>query len=137
MTTLIDVRRLMERRVEELDRQKPRETVAAWQEHVRELAEAWKKPPRQPSSLAFLIQQPDIPIKVVAATLCRECESRRPVKPGGAHTRWLQSHYVVAWFVEWTLPRAECSADELISHYIRYINTWAVYRERPLDPAIG
>jgi hypothetical protein len=141
--------------VEEIEELKG--TAAARRERDRRLDEAWKKPPRQQSALAFLIQS-DVPIKDVAVALRRECESRRAGKPGGL--RWRLPHYLVAYLVErWRsrlrlsddgmamaamteicLPPSgvEWSTDELITYWIKYTNGWAFMRGKtPLDPEIG
>jgi len=61
-------------------------------------------------------------------------------KPGGRHLRWQQPHYVVAWLVERTSPCDARSEDELITHWMKFINTWAVMQmpgRKPLKTAMG
>jgi hypothetical protein len=102
--------------------------AAARRERDRRLYEAWKKPPRQQSALAFLIQS-DVPIKDVAVALRREVEPRQRGKPGGRHLRWLRPHYLVAWLVEQSSNKY--STDALITWWINYING-AFMRGKPL-----
>jgi hypothetical protein len=49
---------------------------ANYRERDRRLAEAWKAPPKQESSLAILIREPSVPIKRVADVLRAECARR-------------------------------------------------------------
>ena len=61
---------------------------AIYSERDRRLAEAWKAPLKQESSLAILIREPSVPIKRVADVLRAECARRGRGKPGGAQWRW-------------------------------------------------
>jgi len=132
---LIDVPKL-QRWLEDIDRLEPNATAAARRESEKRLTEAWKKPPRQQSGLAILIQS-DVPIKDVAAAVRRACEPQRVGKPGGQHLRWQRPHYLVAYMVEQS-PCDEHSEDELITRWINGINGWAVMRgKKPLDPEPG
>ena len=55
---------------------------ATYSERDRRLAEAWKAPPKQESSLAILIREPSVPIERVADVLRAECAKR------GARQAW-------------------------------------------------
>ena len=46
---------------------------AIYSERDRRLAEAWKAPPKQESSLAILIREPSVPIERIADVLRAEC----------------------------------------------------------------
>jgi hypothetical protein len=128
--------RELQRLIEQLDREKPEETVAALHQHERALTEAWKKP-YQESPLASLIRS-DVPTKDIAAALLRQYAPRRKGSPGGTHRRWLRQHYVVAWLVERTRSRDGRSTEERITHWINVINGWAAWRdEARLDPEPG
>jgi hypothetical protein len=108
-----------------------------WLEYKKRLTEAWKKKPPQ-SGLAILIQQLDVPIKVVAEVLRREYPRRRVGRPAGR--RWESPHYVVAYMVKRTSPRQapHMITDEFISRWIEDINGWAFMRGKsPLDPEPG
>jgi hypothetical protein len=112
---------------------------AARREYEKRLTEAWKKGPRQQSSLAVLIQS-DTPIKDVAAALLHQYGPRRPGKPGGWHLRWQRPHYLVAYMVERTSPRRALHmvTDQFISRWIEAINGWAFMRDKTkLDPEPG
>ena len=67
MVRVFDIPKLQQW-IEEIERREPAETAAVWREYEKRLTEAWKKP-HQWSSLAVLIQQPDVPIKDVAEVL--------------------------------------------------------------------
>jgi hypothetical protein len=131
----------LQRLIEQLDCEKPEETVAAWREYDRALTEAWKKP-RQESPLAFLIRS-DVPIEDIAAALKRRYASRGKGRPGGAHTRWLLRHLVIAWYVEQATPRPRDKFDkERITRWIDESNSWAAWlrpspKRRRLDPQPG
>jgi hypothetical protein len=123
----------LQRLIEQLDREKPEETVAAWREYDRALTEAWKKP-RQESPLAFLIRS-DVPIKDIAAARRRQYAPRREGKPGGPWMRWQLRHYVIAWLVERTASRDNRSLEKRIIHWIKIMDGWAAWRDKPwLDP---
>src|SRR3954453_20095851 len=73
---------------------------AMYSERDRRLAEAWKAPLKQESSLAILIREPSVPIKRVADVLRAECARRGRGKPGGPQWRWTKPHYLIAYFIE-------------------------------------
>jgi hypothetical protein len=138
VTVFVDIPKLQQL-IEEIERQEPEEVAAARRERDKRLTEAWKKPPRQQSALAILIQS-DVPIKDVAEALHRQFEPQRQGKPGGRHQRWRLPHYIVAYLVERSerSPCTERSRDELITHWINVINGWAFMRGKPpLDPVVG
>ena len=72
----------------------PPENIIAWERACKETREAWRSPPQQ-SYLAILIRS-DVPTKEIAALLHRLNAPLPEGKPGGAHTRWLRPHYLVA-----------------------------------------
>jgi len=125
--------------IEEISRQEPKETAAARREYEKWLTEAWKKKPRQPSCLAVLIQQPDVPIKDIAAVLRWQCAPQWAGKPFGPHLRWQRPHYLVAWLVELSSCAEQSKdKDESIRYWIKNVSRWAFMRGKtPLDPEPG
>jgi len=116
--------------------QRLKEAWKSWDERDQRLKEAWKTPPKPKSSLAMLIREPSVPIKRVADVLRAECAKRGRGKPGGAHLRWTQPLYLIAWFVE-SCPNNE-PIDKRISKMIQDANGWAIMRDkRRLDHCAG
>ena len=105
---------------------------AIYSERNRQLAEGWKGPPKQVSSLAMLIREPSVLIKRVAGVLRAECAKRGRGKPGGAHWRWTKPHYLIAYFIEQSGAER---TDGCISAWIDTANGWAMMHNRHrLDP---
>ena len=105
---------------------------AIYSESDRRLAEAWKAPRKQESSLAILIREPSVPIERVADVLRAECAKRGRGKPGGVQWRWRTPHYLIAYFIE---ESGAERTDGCISAGIDRINGWAMMRNRRrLDP---
>jgi hypothetical protein len=105
---------------------------AIYSESDRRLAEAWKAPRKQESSLAILIREPSVPIERVADVLRAECAKRGRGKPGGAQWRWTKPHYLIAYFIE---ESGAERTDVCISAWIDRINDWAMMHTRQrLDP---
>ena len=105
---------------------------AIYSERDRRLAETWKAPRKQESSLAILIREPSVPIERVADVLRAECAKRGRGKPGGAQWRWTKPHYLIAYFIE---ESGAERTDGCISAGIDRINGWAMMRNRRrLDP---
>jgi len=103
-----------------------------YSERDRRLAEAWKAPLKQESSLAILIREPSVPIKRVADVLRAECARRGRGKPGGAQWRWTKPHYLIAYFIEQSGAER---TDGCISAWIDRVNGWAMMHNRQrLDP---
>ena len=100
---------------------------AIYSERDRRLAEAWKAPPKQESSLAILIREPSVPIERVADVLRAECAKRGRGKPGGAHWRWTKPHYLIAYFIEQSGAER---TDGCISAWIDRVNGWAMMHNR-------
>src|SRR6185436_5747137 len=96
---------------------------AIYSERDRRLAEAWKAPRKQESSLAMLIREPSVPIARVADVLRAQCAKRERGKPGGAHWRWTKPHYLIAWFIEQSGAKR---IDGCISAWIDRVNGWAM-----------
>jgi hypothetical protein len=108
---------------------------ATYSERDRRLAEAWKAPPKQESSLAILIREPSVPIERVADVLRAECAKRGRGKPGGAHWRWTKPHYLIAYFIEQSGAKR---TDGCIRDWINTVNGWETMRDRQrLDPQPG
>jgi hypothetical protein len=108
---------------------------ATYSERDRRLAEAWKAPPKQESSLAILIREPSVPIERVADVLRAECAKRGRGKPGGAHWRWTKPHYLIAHFIEQSGAKR---TDGCIRDWINTVNGWETMRDRQrLDPQPG
>jgi len=105
---------------------------AIYSESDRRLAEAWKAPRKQESSLAIIIREPSVPIERVADVLRAECAKRGRGKPGGAHWRWTKTHYLIAYFIE---ESGAERTDVCISAWIDRINDCAMMHNRQrLDP---
>jgi len=108
---------------------------AIYSERDRRLAETWKAPRKQESSLAILIREPSVPIERVADVLRAECAKCGRGKPGGAHRRWENPHYLIAHFIE---QRGAKCTDGCIRDWIDKVNGWEGMRNRPrLDPQPG
>jgi hypothetical protein len=118
-----------------IESRQPEQVKAARREYEQRLTNAWKKPYKARSSLAILIQDPDVPIERVAAVLCAECAKRGRGKPGGAHWRWTKPHYLIAWFIEQSGAEP---TDAYISTWIDIANGWKMMHDRQrLDPQHG
>jgi hypothetical protein len=105
---------------------------AIYSERDRRLAEAWKAPLKEESSLAILIREPSVPIRRVADVLRAQCAKRRPGKPGGAQWRWTKPHYLIAYFIEQSGAER---TDGCICEWIDRVNRWAMMHDRQrLDP---
>jgi hypothetical protein len=105
---------------------------AIYSERDGRLAEAWKAPLKEESSLAILIRAPSVPIERVAGVLRAVRARRRPGKPGGAHQRWTKPHYLIAYFIEQSGAER---TDGCISTWIDWVNGWKMMRDRQrLDP---
>ena len=105
---------------------------AIYSERDRRLAEAWKAPRKQESSLAILIREPSVPIERVADVLRAQFAKRGRGKPGGAHWRWTKPHYLIAYFIEQSGAER---TDGCISAWIDRVNGWAMMHNRQrLDP---
>ncbi|MGZ5814352.1 MAG: hypothetical protein ACXWJR_11820, partial [Xanthobacteraceae bacterium] len=125
---------------------------AAYQDMVRDMAEAWKRPggtitgdswidavvaacgtngDSEPLASYLegaeeLTQQQLRDLAGVLRLLSSRGEKRPRGKPGGLHLRWQRPHYLVAWFVEHHPPAER--TGELITRYIGVINGWAFMR---------
>jgi len=108
---------------------------AIYSERDRRLAETWKAPRKQESSLAILIREPSVPIERVADVLRAECAKRGRGKPGGAQWRWTKPHYLIAHFIEQSGAKR---IDGCIRDWIDTVNGWEGMRNRQrLDPQPG
>ena len=108
---------------------------AIYSDSDRQLAEGWKGPLKQESSLAILIRDPSVSIKRVADVLRAECAKRARGKPGGAHWRWTKPHYLIAYFIEQSGAKR---TDGCISAWIDWFNGWEMMHKRQrLDPQPG
>ena len=108
---------------------------AIYSERDRRLAEAWKAPPKQESSLAILIRDPSVPIERIADVLRAECAKCGRGKPGGAHWRWTKLHYLIAHLIEQSGAKR---TDGCIRDWINTVNGWETMHGRQrLDPQPG